>query len=140
LRRLDLRSGRRLQTDTLRLPLRDKKGEVGLIVSCNGELSHEPAYDTDYPRGRQRLRAGVFRYRRRDSAIQLHPELALNEMAGSNPAMTRERRKYDEPTSYDASAAALLLSAEISPLIPWVLRIEPNSDRRVASSLIVPLR
>jgi hypothetical protein len=50
LRRLDLRSGRRLQTETLRLPLRDKKGEVGLIVSCNGELSHEPAYDTDYPR------------------------------------------------------------------------------------------
>jgi hypothetical protein len=50
LRRLDLRSGRRLQTETLRLPLRDKKGEVGLILSCSGELSHEPVYDTDLPR------------------------------------------------------------------------------------------
>jgi hypothetical protein len=50
LRRLDLRSGRRLQTETLRLPLRDKKGEIGLIVSCNGELSREAGYDVDQPR------------------------------------------------------------------------------------------
>jgi hypothetical protein len=50
LRRLDFRSGRRLQTETLRLPLRDKKGEVRLIVSCSGELSHEAIYDTDHPR------------------------------------------------------------------------------------------
>ena len=50
LRRLDLRSGRRLQTETLRLPLRDKKGDVRLIVSCNGELSHDPACEIDQPR------------------------------------------------------------------------------------------
>ena len=50
LRRLDFRSGRRLQTETLRLPLRDKKGEVRLIVSCNGELNHEPMHEGDRPR------------------------------------------------------------------------------------------
>jgi hypothetical protein len=50
LRRLDLHSGRRLQTETLRLPLRDKKGEIGLIVSCNGELTPEVMNDLDHPR------------------------------------------------------------------------------------------
>jgi hypothetical protein len=50
LRRLDFRSGRRLQTETLRLPLRDKKGEVRLIVSCDGELSQEAMYGIDRPR------------------------------------------------------------------------------------------
>jgi hypothetical protein len=50
LRHLELRSGRRLQTETLRLPLRDKSGEVTLIVSCNGELSPEVAREPDQPR------------------------------------------------------------------------------------------
>ncbi|MFZ2007159.1 MAG: PAS domain-containing protein [Stellaceae bacterium] len=50
LRHLELRSGRRLQTETLRLPLRDKHGEVSLIVSCNGELSTELMRETDQPR------------------------------------------------------------------------------------------
>jgi hypothetical protein len=39
LRHLELRSGRRLQTETLRLPLRDKSGDITLIVSCSGELN-----------------------------------------------------------------------------------------------------
>ena len=50
LRRLELRSGRRLQTETLRLPLRDKNGEVRLIVSCNGELSPDLMHEADQPR------------------------------------------------------------------------------------------
>jgi hypothetical protein len=50
LRRLDLRSGRQLQTETLRLPLRGKTGEVSLIISCNGELSHEVMFTADEPR------------------------------------------------------------------------------------------
>lgn len=50
LRHLELRSGRKLQTETLRLPLRDKHGEVSLIVSCNGELSPELMRETDQPR------------------------------------------------------------------------------------------
>ena len=50
LRRLVLHSGRRLQTETLRLPLRDRKGEVRLIVSCNGALSHDAIRDNDHPR------------------------------------------------------------------------------------------
>jgi len=47
LRHLELRSGRRLQTETLRLPLRDKNGAVNLIVSCNGELSPDPLRGAD---------------------------------------------------------------------------------------------
>jgi hypothetical protein len=50
LRHLELRSGRRLQTETLRLPLRDKDGYVNLILSCNGELSSELMRDADQPR------------------------------------------------------------------------------------------
>jgi hypothetical protein len=50
LRRLDLRSGRRLHTETLRLPLRGRDGAVSLILSCNGELSPEVMYDADMPR------------------------------------------------------------------------------------------
>lgn len=50
LRRLELCSGRRLQTETLRLPLRDKNGEVSLIVSCNGELSADLMQPPDQPR------------------------------------------------------------------------------------------
>ena len=50
LRRLDLRSGRKLQTETLRLPMRARDGEVRLILSCNGELSPEIMYDIDEPR------------------------------------------------------------------------------------------
>lgn len=50
LRHLELRSGRQLQTETLRLPLRDKNGEVNLIVSCNGELSLDPLNGPDQPR------------------------------------------------------------------------------------------
>jgi hypothetical protein len=47
LRHLELRSGRRLQTETLRLPLRDKDGEISLILSCNGELSAEIVREAD---------------------------------------------------------------------------------------------
>jgi hypothetical protein len=50
LRRLDLRSGRRLQTETLRLPLRARDGQIRLILSCNGELSPEAMYNADQPR------------------------------------------------------------------------------------------
>jgi len=50
LRRLDLRSGRRLQIETLRLPLRGKDGEVSLILSCHGELSPQIMYEGDRPR------------------------------------------------------------------------------------------
>lgn len=50
LRHLELQSGRRLQTETLRLPLRDKHGEVALIVSCNGELTPELMREPDQPR------------------------------------------------------------------------------------------
>jgi hypothetical protein len=50
LRHLELRSGRRLQTETVRLPLRDKNGVVNLIVSCNGELSPDLMRETDQPR------------------------------------------------------------------------------------------
>jgi hypothetical protein len=50
LRHLDLRSGRRLQTETLRLPLRDKDGEVSMILSCHGELSYEMMLEADQPR------------------------------------------------------------------------------------------
>jgi hypothetical protein len=50
LRSLDLRSGRRLHTETLRLPLRSRNGEVSLILSCHGELSPELIYEADHPR------------------------------------------------------------------------------------------
>jgi hypothetical protein len=50
LRHLELRSGRRLQTETLRLPLRDRNGDIKLIVSCNGELSLDPLNGPDQPR------------------------------------------------------------------------------------------
>jgi hypothetical protein len=50
LRQLDLRSGRRLQTETLRLPLRGRDGEISLIISCNGELSPEVTIYADQPR------------------------------------------------------------------------------------------
>lgn len=50
LRHLELRSGRRLQTETLRLPLRDRRGEVNLIVSCNGEVSPDLIREPDQPR------------------------------------------------------------------------------------------
>lgn len=50
LRHLELRSGRRLQTETLRLPLRDKNGNVTLIVSCNGELNPDLMRAPDQPR------------------------------------------------------------------------------------------
>jgi hypothetical protein len=50
LRRLDLRSGRRLQTETLRLPLRSRSGGVDLIVSCHGELGLELRSGSDHPR------------------------------------------------------------------------------------------
>jgi hypothetical protein len=50
LRHLDLRSGRRLQTETLRLPLRGKDGKVSLIISCNGELGHDALREADAPR------------------------------------------------------------------------------------------
>lgn len=39
LRHLELRSGRQLQIETVRLPLRGKDGEVDLILSCNGEVT-----------------------------------------------------------------------------------------------------
>jgi hypothetical protein len=38
LRHLELQSGRRLETDTLRLPLRAGDGSVSLILTSNGEL------------------------------------------------------------------------------------------------------
>jgi hypothetical protein len=50
LRRLDFRSGRRMQTETLRLPLRARDGEVRLILTCNGELSPALRHDVDQPR------------------------------------------------------------------------------------------
>lgn len=50
LRHLELRSGRKLQTETLRLPLRDKHGDVTLIVSCNGELGADLLCEPDQPR------------------------------------------------------------------------------------------
>lgn len=50
LRHLELRSGQRLQTETLRLPLRGKNGEVSLILSCNGELGREIWRKADAPR------------------------------------------------------------------------------------------
>jgi hypothetical protein len=50
LRHLELRSGRRLQTETLRLPLRDRDGGINLIISCNGELSPDLMRETDQPR------------------------------------------------------------------------------------------
>ena len=50
LRRLDLRSGRRLQTETLRLPLRSRRGDVDLILSCHGELGLQLRSGDDHPR------------------------------------------------------------------------------------------
>jgi hypothetical protein len=38
LRHLELQSGRRLETDTLRLPLRASDGSISLILTSNGEL------------------------------------------------------------------------------------------------------
>jgi hypothetical protein len=38
LRHLELQSGRRLETDTLRLPLRAGDGSISLILTSNGEL------------------------------------------------------------------------------------------------------
>ena len=49
LRRLVLRSGRRVQTETLRLPLRARDGQVRLILSCNGELSPDVMGNADQP-------------------------------------------------------------------------------------------
>lgn len=46
-RRLDLRSGRRLQTETLRLPLRGKSGETDLILSCSSEVGDGDLRDFD---------------------------------------------------------------------------------------------
>jgi hypothetical protein len=46
MRHLELSSGRRLDVETLRLPLRAADGSVSLILSCSGELTgrflHEP--------------------------------------------------------------------------------------------------
>jgi hypothetical protein len=46
MRHLDLSSGRRLDVETLRLPLRAADGGLSLILSCSGELTgrftHEP--------------------------------------------------------------------------------------------------
>ncbi len=46
MRHLELSSGRRIDVETLRLPLRAADGSVSLILSCSGELSgrflHEP--------------------------------------------------------------------------------------------------
>jgi hypothetical protein len=50
LRGLELRSGRRLQVETMRLPLRGKDGEISLILSCHGELSPQILYQGDHPR------------------------------------------------------------------------------------------
>jgi len=50
LRHLELQSGRRLQIETLRLPLRDKDGEISLILSCNGELTLQSFREADHPR------------------------------------------------------------------------------------------
>lgn len=50
LRHLELRSGRRLQTETLRLPLRGKAGAVDLILCCNGELPPGVVPQADQPR------------------------------------------------------------------------------------------
>lgn len=50
LRRLDLRSGQRLQTETLRLPLRGKTGEISLILSCNSEAGDGDLRDVHDPR------------------------------------------------------------------------------------------
>jgi hypothetical protein len=50
LRHLELRSGRRLQTETLRLPLRGKSGAVDLILCCNGELPLGIVPEADQPR------------------------------------------------------------------------------------------
>ena len=47
------------------------------------------------------------------------------------------------PADHDpcaASVLALVLSVSINPVMPWARRITANSARRVASSLIVPLR
>lgn len=38
LRHLELQSGRRLETDTLRLPLRASDGSISLILTSNGEI------------------------------------------------------------------------------------------------------
>ncbi len=50
LRHLELQSGRRLQIETLRLPFRDKNGEITLILSCNGELAPQSIREADNPR------------------------------------------------------------------------------------------
>ena len=47
LRHLELRSGRRLETDTLRLPLRASDGSVSLIITSNGELGTDLLCQTD---------------------------------------------------------------------------------------------
>jgi hypothetical protein len=39
-----------LQTESLRLPFRDKNGEITLILSCNGELAPQSIREADHPR------------------------------------------------------------------------------------------
>jgi hypothetical protein len=50
LRHLELHSGRRLETDTLRLPLRASDGSVSLILISNGELGADLLFRADHPR------------------------------------------------------------------------------------------
>jgi hypothetical protein len=47
LRHLELRSGRRLETEALRLPLRDSAGGVNLILGCSGELTDKFLHEAD---------------------------------------------------------------------------------------------
>jgi len=50
LRHLELQSGRRLETDTLRLPLRASDGTVSLILTSNGELGADGFSRADHSR------------------------------------------------------------------------------------------
>lgn len=47
MRHLKLESGRRVDAETLRLPLRARDGSVSLILSCSGELSGRFQEDSD---------------------------------------------------------------------------------------------
>jgi hypothetical protein len=47
LRHLELRSGRQIDAETLRLPLRAKDGSVSLILSCSGELTDRFMHEND---------------------------------------------------------------------------------------------
>jgi hypothetical protein len=46
-RHLSLRSGRQLNAETLRLPLRANDGTISLILSCSGELSDRFLHESD---------------------------------------------------------------------------------------------